>query len=178
MFSDSGAAIYTLGVGSLSREHLVRWLMCREVEYVIDTRSPPYAFDRQDFFPDEFAQFLMAQQMKYLDLHKNLGDRPSDISLHTGINRIDYRRYLKRTYAIAGVSRIALAFTMGCRVCVLGREGNPVYAHHARLIGQALHNKGIGVRHLTHMGNRLISHKSLIQMIHIQGDSVHFSPPQ
>lgn len=177
MFSDAGAAIYTLGVGEdLYLEHFVRWLMCREVAFVIDTRSPPYAWNREQFSPPELAGFLQVQGMKYIDMSKNLGDRPSDISLHTSMGRMDYRRYLKRPYAIAGINRIALAFTTGCRVCVIGREPNPIFSHHARLVGQGLQDRGIVARHISYMGNRIIPHPTLIRHIHLQHDSVHFSP--
>lgn len=165
-----------MGVGDLSREHIVRRMMCREVEFVIDIRSPPYAYDMSELFPDEFSAFLAAHEMRYLHLSNNLGDRPRDISLHTSMKRIDYKRYLTRPYAVDGISRIALAYTIGCRVCVLGREANPVYAHHARLVGQGLADRGVGVRHLSVMGDAMMSHATLVRHIAQRGETVHTSP--
>ncbi len=176
MFAASGAAIYTMGIGDFSREHVVRRLMCRGVEFVVDIRSPPYAFDMSDFFPEELSKFLSVQGLRYLNLSDNLGDRPRDISLHTSMKRIDYRRYLSRRYASEGISRIALAYTIGCRVCVLGREAKPVYAHHARLVGQGLAERDVGVRHISMYGDAMMSHAALVRQINLLGETVHFSP--
>ncbi len=45
MFAESGAAVYTLGCGAMYLENIAKWLECREVEYLIDLRSPPYAIE-------------------------------------------------------------------------------------------------------------------------------------
>ena len=51
---------------------------------------------------------------------------------------------------------------MSCRVCILGREADPVRSHRARLIGQTLHDEGIHIRHLVHHGSKLMTQPELL----------------
>jgi len=172
MFAEQGAAIYTLGIGDLFVENLARWLEAREVEYLIDIRSPPYRIDRPELEPGALSKLLKARETKYLNLNKQLGDRPKDIALRSG-GLIDYRRYRARAYAREGLERIEKAWELGARICVLGREADPVISHRARLIGQELHERGYTIRHLTHQGSRLMTHAELLRVLWLTRDSIH-----
>lgn len=172
MFAEQGAAIYTLGVGDLFVENLARWLEPREVEYLIDLRSPPYRIDRPELEPEELSRYLKARGTKYLNLSKKLGDRPKDIALRSG-GLIDYRKYRTRSYAREGLERIERAWELKSRVCILGREADPVLSHRARLIGQELHERGYTIRHLTHQGSRLMTHAELLRVLWLTRDSIH-----
>lgn len=178
MFSSAGAAVYTLGVGDLYLIHLLRWLDAREITHVYDVRSPPYEFSRPELFPQELAIALKAHEMTYMELSDGLGDRPRDISLHRPDHRLDYRRYLKRRTAQEHLSRIELAWSIGRRVCILGREADPVRSHHARLIGQGLYERQIIARHIHHRGCALITHDTLLRHIWMTRDSVYLSPEE
>ena len=176
MSKASQGVVYTMGIGAMEREQMVRRLMARQVEFVVETRSPPFALHRAEFEPAVFKGFLQAQQIKYLDLSAALGDRPRDISLRTTGGRLDYRRYLKRDYAKQGLSRIALAHITGCRVCVIGREDDPAWAHHARLVGEGLGERGVLALHVRRDGDATLTHTALRRQITRSGDSIHLSP--
>lgn len=175
MFSESGAAIYTLGVGDYFLDNIARVIESREVEYVIDVRSPPHSFLREELFPDVLEPYLFARGTRYLNLSDKLGDRPSDVSLlgHGGV--IDYQRYRQRDQAQLGLDRIEAAWKMGCRVCVLGREPDPVRSHRARLVGHGLYERGLRVRHLLHQGGKLMTHEELLQFVWNVRQTIHRS---
>ena len=173
MFAEQGAAVYTLGVGALFVERLARCLEAREVEYVIDIRSPPHGFHRPELFPEPLEAFLGARQTRYLNLAEDLGDRPRDVSLLGAKGQIDYRRYRSRPGAARGLERIMRAWEMGCRVCVLGRHPDPVQSHRARLVGHALFERGVQVRHLVTMGDRLMTHEELLRLVWRVRQSIH-----
>jgi uncharacterized protein (DUF488 family) len=163
MFAESGAAVYTLGCGAMYLENIAKWLECREVEYLIDLRNPPYDITRPELEPENFEAYLRSRGTKYLDLSEQLGDRPRDVSLFLGRNKIDYRKYRKRPQALEGIDRIMRAYEMRCRVCIFGRVEDPVQSHRARLVGQVLHERGVQVRHLLHFGSKLMTHDELLR---------------
>lgn len=149
-------AIYTLGTGDMLLEHISRRCECLGVEYIIDLRSPPYDFGRKDLWPKPLHDYLAEREIRYVNMHQSLGDRPDDISVYVQSGRrIDYRKCYDRQWAQQGLQRILNAYELDLRICLLDREADPRKSHRARFIGPWLAQQNIPVRHLATSGTWL-----------------------
>lgn len=151
----SAGAIYTLGCGEMLPEHICRRLESLDVEYIVEVRSKPFAIDRPDLYPSHLQTLFEERAFKYLDMSAQLGDRPEDLSVYArGGQRVDYQKCRQRSWAMEGIQRLHKAYTLGLRLCLLGRQPDPCKSHLARFIGEALWDEHqIESRHLTAGGS-------------------------
>lgn len=146
-------AIYTLGTGDMLLEHISRRCEALGVEYLIDLRSPPYDFNRRDLFPHPLSEYLAERDIRYVNMHQTLGDRPEDVSVYVqGGRRVDYRKCYDRPWALQGMQRLLHAHELGLRICLLDREPDPRKSHRARFLGPWLAQHNIATRHLAPSG--------------------------
>jgi len=80
-----------------------------------------------------------------------LGGHPKDPDCYTG-GHVDYKKYRSKPFFGAGISRLELAVDQGLKVCLLCSEGDPTRCHRAKLVGVALEERGIDVRHILRDG--------------------------
>ena len=169
--------IYTLGCGELLPEHLCRRLMSLDVSFVVDVRSAPFEISRPDLYPSALKGLLEAQEIRVVSMSDTLGDRPEDVSVYVqGGKHIDYQRCRQRPWFQRGVERLHKAYSLGLRVCVLGREPDPCKSHLARAIGEALWElHGVELKHLTASGPLLCQHEVRRIVVGQWGQPMHLS---
>lgn len=149
---DSGV-LYTMGCGDMLREHISRRCESLGVTFIVDVRSPPFEYGRSALNPRPLSEFLAQREIKYVDMHEGLGDRPADLSLWVQQGRtVDYERYAQRLSAQDSLDRLVEAYNMGLRICVLDREPDARKSHRARFIGYCMKQRGIHVKHLEPAG--------------------------
>ena len=142
-----------MGCGDMFREHISRRCESLGVTYLVDVRSPPFDYSRKPLHPKPLSEYLAQREIRYVDMHERLGDRPMDLSLWVQQGRtIDYERYAQRQSAQDELDRLVEAYNMGLRICVLDREADARKSHRARFIGYCLKQRGIHARHLEPAG--------------------------
>jgi uncharacterized protein (DUF488 family) len=118
-----------------------------EIEVVVDTRSHPYSRHAQRFNARALEAALSRVGIGYLFLGRELGGRPKGEEFYDGNGRVDYALVGCSRPFSDGISR--LEDEMRSRtVALLCSEENPAYCHRKLLVGRALEERGITVRHI------------------------------
>ncbi len=165
---DPDATLYTIGVGDLLSDHLLRRLQWLDVELVVDLRAPPFDIDRLDVSPGALAIALAPYEVEHLDLGAQLGAHRNTIGIRTN-GRLDYRKLYRVEHVREALSRVAAALVDGRRVCAIGRDPSPELCARARLLGRVLARRGFSVRHLNKF-NALVTQRDVEDAIALSGD--------
>jgi uncharacterized protein (DUF488 family) len=139
--------IFSVGHGGQSRKDVVARLRAANVGYLIDVRSSPYSAYQPDFSRVELEKSLSASEPKYVFMGDLLGGRPRDSSCYTE-GKVDYAKVREKDFFVRGIERLKSAYRQGLSVCLICSEGQPSQCHRAKLVGAALAEDGIDVRHL------------------------------
>lgn len=143
--------IYTIGYGGRTPHELATLLKEREVECLVDVRSAPYSRFRPEFGREALQAFLDSLGLRYVFLGDSLGGRPGDESCYTD-GKVDYDRIRQRDFFRRGIERLRKASEQGMSVALMCSEGKPEECHRSKLIGVALEEAGLEVRHLDEQG--------------------------
>lgn len=140
--------VFTIGHGGKTADQLVEQLHRLEVGFVIDVRSAPYSRYQPDFSREPLSAHLARNTLKYVFMGDLLGGRPQDPDCYTDEGKVDYRKCRTKSFFIQGLRRIRTAYEQGLRVCLLCSEGKPWECHRSKLVGAALLEEGIDIRHV------------------------------
>ena len=146
-FQLSKVPVYTIGHGGLSVTGAVELLKGERVQYVVDVRSKPYSRYQREFCRRDLSPALAKHTIRYVYMGDLLGGRPKDPDCYTA-GHVDYKKYQSKPFFGVGISRLQRAVDQGLRVCLLCSEGDPARCHRSKLVGVALEERGIDVRHI------------------------------
>lgn len=165
--------VFTMGAGDMALEHLSRRIEARQIDVLVDVRTPPFSIQRLKVMPKPLSEHLAARDIRYLNLSEDLGDRPNDVSIRTQ-GCVDYIKYCSRKRTQDALLRLVHAHTQGLRVVVLDREDDPIYAHRVRCVGSWLHAHGIEPVHLTRH-DTIMSHDDVCAILRRMHAPMHLS---
>ncbi|PLS84976.1 MAG: hypothetical protein CYG60_14890 [Actinobacteria bacterium] len=143
----SRGSVFTIGHSNHLAEKLVGLLEGYGIEVLVDTRSRPYSRHAPHFNARVLEATLRRGGIGYLFLGRELGGRPEGEKFYDAEGRVDYALLERSGPFLDGISRL-LGEIRAHTVAVLCSEENPAGCHRRLLVGRALGERGVVVRHI------------------------------
>jgi uncharacterized protein (DUF488 family) len=145
-------AVLTIGHSNLPYDAFLGLLREAGVTAVGDVRSVPYSRRYPHFSAKALQGRLRADGIAYVALGEELGGRPKDRSLfRDGLP--DYERMAQAPAFRHGLRRVVDGASRH-RIALMCAEHDPLDCHRCLLVGRALHEHGVSVRHIVPDGGR------------------------
>jgi uncharacterized protein (DUF488 family) len=157
------AEIWTVGHSTHELPDLVDLLRRHRVEVVADVRSQPFSRRNPQFNRESLSSHLVAAQIKYVFLGKELGGRPPEAEFYDGKGHVLYGAVAKTERFASGLERL-LTGASQYRVAILCAEENPARCHRRLLVSQVLVERGITVLHIRGDG-RITAEEDLDRLV-------------
>ncbi|MDC7784428.1 DUF488 domain-containing protein [Rhodoplanes sp. TEM] len=143
-------AVLTIGHGSQTVDAFLARLRQAGATAVADVRSTPYSRRNPQFDRETLQRTLQAAGIAYVHLGDMLGGRPRDRGFYCdGV--ADYERMAQAPEFRDGLDRV-VAGARTYRIALMCAERDPTTCHRCLLVGRALTERGVGVRHLVDDG--------------------------
>jgi uncharacterized protein (DUF488 family) len=139
--------VFTVGHSNHSAEIFFGLLKEYGIEVVVDTRSHPYSRHAPRFNAHALEAALSTGGIRYLFLGRELGGRPEGEEFYDGKGRVDYALVGCSGPFLDGISRLQKEI-QSRTVVLLCSEENPIRCHRRLLVGRALEEQGITLRHI------------------------------
>jgi uncharacterized protein (DUF488 family) len=117
------------------------------IEVLVDTRSRPYSRHAPHFNTRELRVTLSGDGIGYLFLGRELGGWPEAEEFYDGEGRVDYALVARSQPFLDGIHRLKREIQVR-RIALLCCEEDPAGCHRRLLVGWALSERGIVVRHI------------------------------
>jgi uncharacterized protein (DUF488 family) len=140
--------IYTIGYGAREIDAFIAVLQRYGIAYLIDVRSSPYSRYKPDFSRERLEEHLRRAGIRYVYMGDSLGGRPADPTCYDSEGHVDYAKVVQRDFYLAGIERLATAYSQGLAVSIMCSEGRPENCHRGNLIGKTLAERGLSVAHI------------------------------
>ena len=122
---------------------------------IADVRTAPYSRRNPQFNREALSEELRSNGFSYVFLGKELGGRPSQPRFYcNGV--ADYEKMAQTNEFNEGLDRVVNGMKK-YRVALMCSERDPLDCHRCLLVGRALAQRGIRVRHILHEG-KVVSH--------------------
>jgi uncharacterized protein (DUF488 family) len=169
-------SVLTIGHSTHSYERFVEMLRGAGVTAVADVRSAPYSRRYPHFNSDTLRQELSLDRIRYSFLGKELGGRPVGAQFYCdGV--ADYEKMARNEEFSKGLIRVVEG-AHKYRIAVMCSEYDPLDCHRCLLVGRALYERDIEVKHIVSDG-RMIEQSEielkLLQMAGLKNDDM-FEP--
>lgn len=139
-------SVLTIGHSTHPAEAFLTLLRQAGVTAVADVRSAPYSRHAPQFNSDALKSELRSAGMVYSFLGKELGGRPRDRRSYTdGV--ADYEKMAATDEFQRGLGRVVEG-ARKYRIALMCSEQDPLGCHRCLLVGRALSQRGVTVRHL------------------------------
>ena len=139
--------VFTIGHSNHSMEEFVRLLRWCGIKVLVDTRSHPYSRFAPRFNARALEAVLSSESIGYLFLGEELGGRPEGEEFYDATGRVDYALVACSKPFLDGISRLEREI-QGRTVSLLCSEEDPARCHRRLLVGRALEERGITLRHV------------------------------
>jgi uncharacterized protein (DUF488 family) len=117
------------------------------IEVLVDTRSHPYSRHAPHFNTRDIQAALSGYGIGYLFLGLELGGRPEEKEFYDAEGRVDYALVERSRPFLDGIHRLEKEI-QARKVALLCSEEDPAGCHRRLLVGRALSERGIVVRHI------------------------------
>ena len=144
--------LYTIGHGTRPIAELINLIKSFGVEYLADVRSRPYSKYNPQYNRESLFTALEKEGIRYVYLGDELGGRPDDPACYDSRGKIDYAFVRRQTFFRKGLERLKVAQSKELKVVLLCSESKPQQCHRSRLIGRALIEEGLTLRHIDEKG--------------------------
>jgi Protein of unknown function, DUF488 len=139
--------VFTIGHSNHSAEKLAGLLKNCGIEVLVDTRSRPYSRHAPHFNRGAIERLLSGDGIGYVFLGRELGGRPEGEEFYDGEGRVDYALVGCSGPFLDGISRLEEEIRART-VALLCSEEDPIRCHRRLLVGRALEERGITLRHI------------------------------
>lgn len=168
--------VLTVGHSTLSYERFVGLLRSAAVTAIADVRTTPYSRHFPHFNRKPLTSELRLDGIAYAFLGEELGGRPASKEFfRSGV--ADYERMAQTNNFIKGLNRI-IDGARSYRIAMMCSEHDPLDCHRCLLVGRALHERGLRVKHILHDGT-LTEHsdieKELLELSGVADDDLFLS---
>lgn len=160
----SSVVVFTIGHSNLPIEKFIGLLKANGIRTLVDVRSSPYSQYAHQFNRETLERSLFEAGISYKYAGDRLGGRPSDPSLYKSgvipegkidyLILVDYQAVMKRDWFIAGVDELS-ALAQKEASAVMCSEEKPEKCHRHHLVGKALVDRGVVVKHILADGGLL-----------------------
>jgi uncharacterized protein (DUF488 family) len=174
---DGVVEILTIGHSSLTYERFVELLHEAAVTAIADVRTAPYSKYSPQFNRENLRDELRLDNISYVFLGEELGGRPRDAHcFHNGV--ADYEKMAKTVDFQRGLDRV-LEGARKYRIAMMCSEQDPLDCHRCLLVGRALHERGVTMRHILSSGQTIDQGEIETRLMDLSGKSVSdlFDPP-
>ena len=117
------------------------------IEVLVDTRSRPYSRHAPHFNARAIEATLSGDGIGYLFLGRELGGWPEGEEFYDAEGRVDYALVERSRQFADGIHRLEGEIPAR-RIALLCSEEDPARCHRRLLVGRALSERGIVVRHI------------------------------
>lgn len=138
--------IFTIGHSDHELSRFVRLLREHDVRCLVDVRSQPYSRRVPQFNRETLDAALEAGGIRYLFLGDELGGRPQGSEYYDDEGHVLYRQRADAPEFRAGLQTL-MEVSPG-RAAIMCSEENPENCHRQLLVGAALEQMGVSVRHI------------------------------
>jgi uncharacterized protein (DUF488 family) len=138
--------VFTIGHSTLTYEKFLDLLRGVSITAVADVRTAPYSRHFPQFNRDALRNELRLDKIAYVFLGDELGGRPKDKQFFCdGV--ADYEKMARTPNFSKGLQRV-LEGAKNYRIAMMCSEHDPLECHRCLLVGRALHEGGVVVRHI------------------------------
>lgn len=168
--------VLTVGHSTHEYESFLILLRRAEVNAIADVRTSPFSRHLPHFNCDTLRENLRRNKISYVFLGKELGGRPSDHKYYSdGV--ADYEKMATSDEFKKGLNRV-IDGAKKYRIALMCSEHNPLDCHRCLLVGPALSNLGITVKHVLSDG-RIATHleieEQLLELSNCEADDLFAS---
>ncbi|MBA1144208.1 DUF488 domain-containing protein [Mesorhizobium neociceri] len=169
--------VLTIGHSTLPYERFLALLRQASVTAIADVRTAPFSRHFPHFNRDVLCEELRQDKVAYVFLGAELGGRPKDTQFFCdGV--ADYEKMAETDDFARGLDRV-IKGAKKFRIALMCSEHDPMDCHRCLLVGRALHERGIIVRHILSSG-QLVDHNQIeARLMEMSGksDIDLFEPP-
>lgn len=159
--------IFTIGHSNLSYEAFLSLLRRAGVTAVADVRTSPFSRRSPQFSQPQLKNELPADDVAYSFLGKELGGRPTSSQFYCdGV--ADYERMARSADFKRGIQRV-LDGTQKYRIALMCSEHDPLDCHRCLLVGRALAERGLTVKHIMADGRILSQGDIEERLLNLEG---------
>jgi len=134
----------------LSFSRFLSLLHDHAITAIADVRTSPYSRHSPQFSKHTLRDQLRQAGIAYVFLGDELGGRPKDDQLFSdGV--ADYEKMARQSQFTKGLNRV-IEGAKKYRIAMMCSEHDPLDCHRCLLVGRALHELGIPVRHILSNG--------------------------
>ncbi len=145
-------AVFTIGHSNHPAKKFAGLLKEHGIEVLVDTRSRPYSRHAPHFNARDIEASLSDAGIGYLFLGRELGGKPEGEEFYDAEGRVNYALVEKSRPFLDGIHRLESEI-QARRVALLCSEEDPAGCHRRLLVGRALSERGIAVRHIRGNGS-------------------------
>ncbi|MEZ2219998.1 DUF488 family protein [Rhizobium sp. RCC_161_2] len=174
---NSPVEVLTIGHSTLPYERFLALLRQASVTAIADVRTAPYSRHFPQFNRDTLRDELRQDHIAYVFLGEELGGRPKDKRFFcNGV--ADYEKMATTVEFARGLERV-LEGARKYRIAMMCSEHDPLDCHRCLLVGRALHEHGVTIKHILNSG-QLVDHRQIeARLMDLSGksDIDLFEPP-
>lgn len=143
---DAQVTVWTVGHSTHTYERLIELLRAESITAIADVRTAPFSRRFPQFNKDALQSELPMDGIAYSFLGKELGGRPTSSQFFCdGV--ADYERMAKSPQFAHGLQRV-LEGARKYRIALMCSENDPLDCHRCLLVGRALAERGVAVKHI------------------------------
>ena len=150
MMKPERVEVLTVGHSTQSFTDFLELLRKAEVTAIADVRSVPYSRRVPQFNRETLTQALGGENIAYVFLGDELGGRPKSPELFSD-GSADYEKMAQSESFTRGLDRV-IEGARTHRIALLCAERDPLDCHRCLLVGRALKERGVVVRHILSSG--------------------------
>ena len=144
---ENNSTILTMGHSNHPFAHFLGLLRMHAVQVLVDVRSQPGSKYAKQFDHEALKTALREAGIRHVYLGRELGGRPQGLEFYDREGHVLYDRVAASSLFQEGLSRLERGMRK-YRVAVLCAEENPAACHRRLLVGRALLERGVPVRHI------------------------------
>lgn len=175
--ANAAVEVLTIGHSTLPYERFLALLRQAEVTAIADVRTAPFSRHFPHFNRDVLRDELRQNNVAYVFLGEELGGRPKGERFFCdGV--ADYEQMAKTAGFARGLERV-IEGARTYRIAMMCSEHDPLDCHRCLLVGRALHERGVAVRHILGSG-QIVDHRQIEEkLMEMSGksDVDLFEPP-
>lgn len=155
---DTETLVWTVGHSTHSYERLLGLLLTAGATAVADVRTSPFSRHFPQFNKNALKDALRTDGIVYSFLGKELGGRPTGRQFYfEGV--ADYERMARSPDFAEGLRRV-LEGAQKYRIALMCSEHDPLDCHRCLLVGRALAERGVGVKHIL-ANSTIVDHRDI-----------------
>jgi len=156
--ADAAVEVLTIGHSTLPYERFLALLRQASVTAIADVRTAPFSRHFPHFNRDSLRNELRSDDVAYVFLGEELGGRPKGERFFcNGV--ADYEKMAKTDIFARGLKRV-IEGAKKYRIAMMCSEHDPLDCHRCLLVGRALQEWGVTVRHILGSGE-IVDHRQV-----------------